>query len=145
MLIGELGDESSWDEEWERVDLLLDSGASISALPANVATSYPAKAPQGLSEYRAANGNPIKNEGSRTIKAVTSGGARKMAFSVMDVRRPIASVSKIVSSGNEVHFTPEGSWVKYRSTGNFDRLHEKSGVYVLPAWIPPFQGQPKKA
>jgi len=129
------------DGKYERVDILVDSGASISALPVECARDYPVAPRQGLEQYRTANGGQIVNEGTKTILAETSSGCRKLRFAHMKVRRPIASVSAMTRAGNSVHFTPSGAWIEYPA-GNFDKLHERGGVYVLPSWIPPFTRHP---
>ena len=48
----------------------------------------------------------------------------------MDVKRPSASVSRIIEHRGEVHLTQEGAWVKFKS-GHCEKLKPKEGVYIL--------------
>jgi hypothetical protein len=68
--------------------------------------------------------NAQLNNGSRT----------SMRFTVMDVRRPIASVSRMVRSGHKVVFD-DLSYIQNKTTGEKIRIFERNGVYTLPAWL----------
>ena len=120
----------------EKLDILVDSGASVSALPRDAAPSYPIVATKSLPQYRAANGTLVYNEGDRIVTSRLSNGTRQnMRFTVMDVQRPIASVSRIVHAGHKVVFDVGGSYIENTTTGTQVRVFERDGVYVLPARV----------
>ena len=115
-LSGHGGSEST---EYERVDLLIDSGASVCALPRNLAKHHPLVQSTGIAEYRAANGAAVKNEGDKIVTSTLNNGTRQtMRFTVMDVHRPIASVSRIVRSGHRVVFDDGYSYIQNKKTGD---------------------------
>ncbi len=64
----------------------------------------------------------------------------------MDVMRPLASVSKMVSKGHTVVFAPENEGGSYllMTNGNWHRLHNREGVYVLPVWMQEEAVSPKE-
>ena len=59
-----------------------------------------------------------------------------MKAEVMDIHKPLCSVYKLVQAGNTVIFSPDKSYIKTK-VGTHLTLHEKGGVYLLPAWITP--------
>ena len=120
----------------EKMDILVDSGASVSAIPRDAASNYPIVATKSLPQYRAANGTLVYNEGDRVVTSRLSDGTRQnMRFTVMDVQRPIASVSRIVHAGHKVVFDAGGSYIENTTTGTQLRVFERDGVYVLPARV----------
>ena len=64
-----------------------------------------------------------------------------MMFHVTDVKKPLASVSKIVEKGSSVHFTPEGSFIE-GPNGEKIELQLEGGVYVMDVrYLTGFSGQ----
>ena len=85
----------------------------------------------------------IENYGRRNVAFKTEGrkGVNCMTFRVTDVKKPLASVSKIVEKGSSVHFTPEGSYIKGPSGERID-LKLQGGVYVMDVqYVKGFNGQ----
>ena len=119
--------------EW--VEIMVDLGASISALPLGIAENYRIAPPKTLTKYRTANGHIMFNRGDKNIIATLPGGVtKKMTFAVMKVNRPIASVSKIVKAGHSVTFSPEESYI-LESGGRKIPLRECNGIYLMWAKI----------
>ena len=64
----------------------------------------------------------------------------KVEFTTMGVRRPIASVAKMVDQGNHVIFAPEiagRSYVFVLAIREYKRIFARRGVCEMPAWIRP--------
>ena len=77
--------------------------------------------------------------GMRTLQcAFLSGPNRSLECIVMDVNRPLVSVSQMVSRGWRVVFAPEelgGSYVEHNTLGDRHRLWGRDGVFVLPVVV----------
>ena len=61
----------------------------------------------------------------------------------MDVSKPLLSVSRMVKRGYRVVFDTEqngGSYIESKD-GTWFKVYERNGVYVLPSWVRPFEGQ----
>ena len=96
-----------------------------------------------------AAGQPILNEGERTLAMITGDAQmRKMTFQVAKTTKALASVSKIVGNGNVVVFDVDGSYILNKQSGEVTWLREENGVYLLdvqvapPGWTPE-QGIPE--
>ena len=93
--------------------------------------------------FIAANGQTIENYGRRNVafKAEGHEGVSCMTFHVTDVKKTLASVSKMVEKGNEVHFTPKGGYIQGRN-GERIPLTVENGVYVMDIeYLSGFSGQ----
>ena len=79
---------------------------------------------------------PIRNEGQRTVKFVTSAGEeRKMTCQVAAVNNILASIGQICDGGNEVLFRQDGGDVINLKTGKRTPFRRVGNVYVMDAWI----------
>ena len=102
-------------------------------MPKEVLNEYfpllPAK--EGI-KFCAANGTVIQNYGRRNVMFNTTGrkGVNCMQFHVTDVKKPLASVSRIVEKGSSVHFTPTESYIQ-SPAGEKIILKLEKGVYVM--------------
>ena len=95
--------------------ITIDSGAADSVMPMDTLKGvYPLLPKKEGVRFCAANGQTIQNYGRRQIAFRAKGrkGVNCMTFHVTDVKKPLASVSKIVEKGSSVHFTPEGSVIE---------------------------------
>ena len=64
-----------------------------------------------------------------------------MTFHVTDVKKSLASVSKMVEKGNSIHFAPKGSYIE-GSKGERIPLTLERGVYVMDVeYMSGFMGQ----
>ena len=66
-----------------------------------------------------------------------------MGFTVLPVKRPLASVAAMVAKGGRLVFDREergGSYFIDRD-GDKHKMIEKNGVYILPVWAQGFQRQ----
>ena len=85
-------------EGWEKVTLLVDSGASDTVVPPSFCKSAEMHAtPKGFMKYECANRKPLYNLGERRCEAMlTKGGdVIGMAFQVVDVGTSLLSVSRV--------------------------------------------------
>ena len=75
------------------------------------------------------------------FKTEGSEGVNCMTFHVTDVKKPLASVSKMVEKGHSIHFTPKGSYIE-GSKGERIPLSLEGGVYVMEVrYLAGFNGQ----
>ena len=52
--------------------------------------------------------------------------------------KPLLSVSNVLKKGYRVVFDAEesgGSYIEHKETGEWFRLYERNGVFVLPSWV----------
>ena len=97
---------------YERLDLLIDSGASVNAIPSHVAAGV-----NELSrcsqvkrlEYYTASGQTVKATAKKKcVLDFQQGAPLSVEFKTMPLRRPIVSVSRMVAMGNTVVFRSDG-------------------------------------
>lgn len=66
------GADGAW-EGWQYAELNLDTGAAITAVPADFAKGYPRNEPNGAN-YKAANGEAIQDQGGVTLSGTDKNG-----------------------------------------------------------------------
>ena len=117
----------------ERLDLVVDNGSAAHAIPREAAAQWPTT--QGEAKtYRAASGHPVPNLGQRApVLQFQNRSQAPVQFEVMDVSRPLLSVSRLVAKGYKVSFDEGdgGSWTQQKSIGKWFRFYERGGVHVL--------------
>ena len=138
MLGGLVGDD--WTELPQ--PLVIDSGAAETVIPSDWCANYPTRTSTGQQQgryYTAANGEPIYNEGEKTLLLSSPDGSdlRKMTFQCANVNKALGSVSQIVHNGNRVVFDDGGSYIQNKLNGNKLWLEERNGVYELPSYVAP--------
>ena len=131
--------------EWyDHMDVVVDTGACASALPEDWYVDYPLLPAKGRTTFRAANGGTMVSKGNRKVSVTLEDGKNAyMNFTVLPVKRALASVSAMVKAGCKLVFDSEekgGSYVIDRD-GHKNRLVERGGVYVLSTWVRGFHGQ----
>ena len=134
-------------DKGERIDMTLDSGAAICAMPPDCAVGVPLIPLENPKEYTAANGEPIVEKGIRTPNLEFSNGdVGQIPFRVMDVNKTLLAVSACVKAKNRVVFQPDefgGCYVEtltkdtppLKPKGRAKRVFERNGVYKLQAWV----------
>jgi hypothetical protein len=93
---------------WERVVLTVDSGASDTVLPPDIASNVPLlhSAKVGT-EYEVANGGVVINLGERKAEMKlkeSDASSMLMSFQVVEVHKPLLAVSRLVENGHRVSF-----------------------------------------
>ena len=121
----------------ERLDIVIDSGSSVSMLPQSVAPSHELKPGCGK-VYTSASKAQVRERGTKDITlGLMDGTTTPTHWEVGEIHRPLASVSRMAKNGHTVIFKPEeqgGSWI-VDSKGKWLKLYLRGGVYVLPAWV----------
>ena len=121
----------------ERLDIIIDSGSSVSMLPQGVAPHHELKPGCGK-VYTSASKVQVREIGTKDMTLGFMDGTTAPAhWEVGEIHRPLASVSRMTKNGHTVIFKPEergGSWI-VDSKGKWLKLYLRGGVYVLPAWV----------
>ena len=126
--------------EYDRFDLVMDSGACRSALPLKLAASTPLEPMEPMDSItcRTATGETLAPEGKKSLTCeFQQGSPKRLSFLSMDVTRPLGSVSQMVGNGCRVVFDSDasgGSYLEHKTTGDKHRIFLRNGVYVLPMW-----------
>ena len=109
------------ENEWEQIEVIVDSGASSSMLPIRMCTNYELQESEGSKsgqKFAGANGNPIHNTGERVLYIVTDEGHhKKLMMQVCDVRKPLLSVSSCNANGTVVVLDGNNSYMQNKRTG----------------------------
>ena len=64
-----------------------------------------------------------------------NGSPSAMRFQITNVKKPLATVSRIIQAGHKAVFDADGSYLQNKSTGEIIPLREKNGLFVLDAKI----------
>ena len=126
-------------EEWEEVEMGVDSGATETVIRRGdldwIETKEGVPYKRGV-KYGMANGAIIDNEGEKDFEGWTEEGVLKaIKAQVCDVNQPLLSVRKVVAAGNRVVFDQEGSYIESRSDGSKIWLTDNQGMYTLKMWV----------
>ena len=112
-------------EEWQEIEVVMDSGSGDSVAPTTMAPGVSVRESVGSKQgqhYVSAIGNRIPNLGEKVLEAATEEGNRhRVTFQVTDVSRPLCAVSKVCQKGNRVIFDEHGGVVQ-NSDGSRDVL-----------------------
>ena len=125
------------DTEYERVDLIVDSGASTSAIPNSYAKCVPLER-DSQGKYLSASGHVIEAKGTKSPMChFQNGESGKLKFKIMEpeVHRGMISVAECVRAGNKVVFDKGDSYIYNHETKTYKRIYLHNGVYVLPIWF----------
>ena len=129
----------NWLEEGrERIDIVVDSGASTSMLPKDVAKDQPMR-PGTSRSYMTASQHEVRVEGEKEfVCGLMNGSEMRTTWEVGDINRPLSSVSQMVRNGYRIWFDTEergGSGCYSYATDTTTKIYERDGIFVLPAWI----------
>ena len=140
------GVNSVEDQEWEELEMAVDSGASETVLGEDmlrsVETTEGAACRRGV-QYEVANGDLVPNLGEKKFCCVGEDGKpRGITAQVCDVNKALLSVRRMVQAGNRVVFDSSGGYIEHTDTGDRIHMREQGGMYMLKLWVQrPFQGQ----
>ena len=108
---------------------MVDSGASVNVCPKWFGNSKLEQSDDATC-LRGANGKPLQEYGKRQIWLKICGQTKRYDFHVVDVTKPILSVSCLCENGVETHLAKE-SFLRF---GNgHEPLIRKGGVYFVKA------------
>ena len=122
--------------ESKESDLItIDSGAAESVWPENYKQEIPlrpADKAKAQARYVTANGEAMTNKGKKLVHFRTGQdpSVKAMEFQVTQVKKPLASVRRIVEKGNIVVFKKDGSYIQ-GPNGRKTPLVEHNGTYAL--------------
>ena len=132
---------------FRRILALVDSGAAANVLPADLLEDYPAlegEAKRNGTLYTTADGNELPGQGEKMVPFRTRESHQcAIRFQVADVKRPLLSVSALMSQGNRVIFDDTGGTITTKDGSKSIRFHLQNGIYLLEMCVPPFRGQGK--
>jgi len=132
---------SSVERGMRVMTLTMDSGAAETVCRPDDAQCYPTMPSEGSQngvQYVVANGKTMPNRGEKHVRLVTQEGSKCwMKMQVTDVRKPLASVSRICSEGHSVTFTKTGGYITQDETGQVTKFDRRNGVYCLDVWVVP--------
>ena len=115
----------------EREDglVMIDSGASVNVCPKWFGNSKLERS-DGATCLRGANGKPLQEYGKRQIWLRICGQTKRYDFHVVNVIKPILSVSCLCEQGVETHLA-EKSFLRFGD--GHEPLIRKGGVYFVKA------------
>ena len=148
--LGETGKDNR-GAQYRRLNLVVDSGAFKSVIPPEVGTDYPTEEVSASERPRArtATGEEVSVLGKKTLTChLNNGSTKTLSFLVMDVMRPLASVSQMISRDCRVVFDGkdgEGSYIYHKPTSDTHKLFLRRGVFILPVWIVDNPCRPEKS
>ena len=88
----------------------------------------------------AAGGEKIKNTGQKRIMILTKEKQlRWITVQIAKVKKTLGSVSKSNDHGFDVLYSSKGSYMKDEKTQEKTALRRERGVFVLDAWVVPFE------
>ena len=127
------------DNEWEEIDMAVDSGATETVINEDMLEAVETKqgpaSKRGV-EYEVANGVRIPNKGEKKFVAVSENGiARTITAQVCDVNKALLSVRKVMKAGNRVVFDEEGSYIEDKETSEKMWLNEEQGMFMVKMWV----------
>ena len=118
-----------WDPRTHESPVMVDSGASVNVCHKWLGNSKLEQS-DGATCLRSANGKPLQENGKRQIWLKICGQTKRCDFHVVDVTKPILSVSCLCENGVEAHLANE-SFLRFGD--GHEPLIRKGGVYFVKA------------
>ena len=143
----------SQNDEWETIEAILDSGASVIVIPPHVGRGYeiqPGEASKAGVRYKVANVEEIPNLGEKNLLVMTEEGTwRGLKAQVAEVSKALQSVRGLVKAGHLV-VVGDGEdgcqhYVLNKTTGEInsvadDGINYLMRLHVVPQAVSPFGG-----
>ena len=131
---------------WTRVRAIVDSGASDSCAPEDMAPGVESRESAGsrrglVYNGAAQGGKPLTNDGEKDVLMMTDDGIMlATCWQSVEVSRPLLSVRQIAKQGNRVTFGAIGGEIRNLKSGKVVPFGMEGNVYTLDLWIPPTSG-----
>ena len=130
---------------WEKLQAILDSGASVTVVPPHVGRDYEVirgEAAKAGVRYEIADGNEIPNLGEKLMPVMTREGTwRGLKAEVADIARALQSVRSLVKTGHKVVFGDgeHGSehYIQNVMTGEVNAVEDDCQNYLMTYYIAP--------
>ena len=101
----------------------MDSGSAECVAPESTANNIllvETEASRQGQTYHTADGGVIKNKNEKTVTMYSViGDQYRTRYQIIDVTRPLNSVSRKCDQGNKVLFTQTGGWIINHETGRY--------------------------
>ena len=131
--------------EWEWVEAILDSGATVAVIPVHVGAGYDVtegEASKAGVKYEVANGEEIPNLGEKLMAIMTAeGSVRGMLAQVADVSKPLQAVRSLVRAGHVVVFgdgeNGDENYIYNKFSGETTAVTDDGINYLMGMWIIP--------
>ena len=127
------------NNEWEEIEVAVDSGATENVMSPGTLTSRPITSVPAFVrgvKYEVANGVQIPNLGERKFLGYMEDGAvRGITAQVCAVNKTLMSVIKIARAGHRVVFDDDGSCIEDKTTGERLWMAEIGGMYSIKLWV----------
>jgi hypothetical protein len=127
--------------KWERIESVVDSGATVSVMSPEMAAEHevvPSAASKAGVTYQVANGDEIENLGQKIIPVITDEGyIRGMQPQIANVTTSLESVRQMYNSGHMVVFDGPESFVMHKATGQIDYITDNGVNYTVGRWVIP--------
>ena len=132
---------------WEKFTLLVDSGARDTVVPQSVCQAATLHWTNKVGvKYEIANGDTLHNLGERRCMMKTAedeedNSAFVMAFQVVDVNKPLLSVTKVCEKGHSVIFEKDrGAVLVGGDPKRRIEFKKVGGTFELDVWLKPSEG-----
>lgn len=112
---------------------MIDSGSACHGCPTQFSEkSEKVTGPKLL--LKNANGGPVEHYGARKVYILTGDGSHAaIRFQVLNITKPLLSVSELNDAGTDVHFSSKGS---YTHEGNTKQtLVKRNGTFRMKAYF----------
>ena len=135
------------DGGWEKITLIVDSGASDTVMPPKVCRAAEIRHSSKVgTEYEVADGGVARNLGEKLCEMKineTDTIGLEIAFHVVDkVNKALLSVHRVCMQGHDVVFSEaKGNYILLNgSTDDVIPLRTVGGTYEIDVWIRPGDG-----
>ena len=127
-------------DEWVDIEVIVDSGACATVMPASMCKNIAIVPWQSVSEvveYEVANGETIPNLGERRCLLIIFGSAvpKRIVFQNADVHKPLLSISCCVDMGFDCCLGKVCRHLEDTVTGERLPLQRKDNLYTKRAWV----------
>lgn len=131
--------EPQESEDWERLDIGIDSCATTSCMPKDKLTEWPLMTASGAQSYTTASGQTTEVLGRRQLQAWFQNGTENMVnVKVLDpLHKALFAVSELIRTCKVVFDLEEhgGSYLEHRKTKSQIKVYLRRGVFVMPVWF----------
>ena len=127
------------DGEWVEAEVTVNSGACDTVIPVSSCSFkvLPSYQTRHEMEYEVANGASIPNLGERKCIICTPGSLeeKRITFQVVDVHKPLLSVTRAADAGYDCLLTDAGGAPSLRLGGDRIPIRRKGDLYVMRYWV----------
>lgn len=130
--------------EWEYVEAILDSGATVTVFPPSVGKAYAiqeGEAARAGVTYEIANGEEIPNLGEKLMPIMTNEGSmRGLKAQIANVTKPLQAVRSLIKTGHLVVFGDgdgDEHYVLNKITGEKNAIRDDGVNYLMSMYVVP--------